>query len=395
MLFPEIGLIFSPLTYGRLVPLHLNFHLYGWLSFPVLGLLFHWFYTSKRLAEAAMWIWSISLIIGGASWLAGYSSGKIFLEWTGVSASVLEFTFFSLWVVLTYSYLTKNCRARESWSLLLLKIPLLVLLGSLPFVFHYALNQKVYPAINPTSGGPTGASLLGSTLGLILIFGCLPGLLPKALKFHKSMFVFALLLITHLVVFSLMDHGHVTNLSQEQYLGLGSLLLWIPIIFWYYRKFDWPTGSRLWLISFAFWGSLLTISATFMFLPGKLEYVKFTSLLVAHSHLAMAGMLTAISMLILFLLGNQNSSQVTQHKYLIQNFYFYLWNMALAIHLGALIGLGYIENTSLASSFRNDFNSQAFDLLRIIAGLLMTYCSVYWFISSIKYAIKNKTNLTA
>jgi cytochrome c oxidase cbb3-type subunit 1 len=60
----------------------------------------------------------------------------------------------------------------------------------------------------------------------------------------------------------------------------------------YLRHFTWPAGSRRWLLAFAGWGAMLLITALFTFLPGVLDRWKFTNALVAHTHIAMAGMLT-------------------------------------------------------------------------------------------------------
>ncbi len=40
LLFPALGNVFAPLTYGRWIPVHLNAQLYGWSSIPLIGLLF-------------------------------------------------------------------------------------------------------------------------------------------------------------------------------------------------------------------------------------------------------------------------------------------------------------------------------------------------------------------
>lgn len=380
----QAGNLIAPISYGRLVPLHLNFHLYGWLSVPILGLLIYWYYVSKKLSLLILISWSLCLLAGGYSWLTGNSSGKIFLEWHDIYGRILEATFFLLWAILSISYCKQQCKIRDNLAILILKLILLTVLGALPLLFHYALDRSVYPAINPTSGGPTGTSLLGSTLGLIIIFGCLPALLKGALIHYKAMLLFAFLLIIHFIIFSMMDHGHVTNLTMTQYLGLGSLVVWIPIIYWYYSRFEWPSGSRIWILSFSFWGSLLTLSATFMFLPGQLEYVKFTSFLVAHSHIAMAGMLTAICMLILTLLSKLDLTKANESNCLSNKPIFYLWNFSLALHLLTLIGLGIIENISPANSFRADIESHTLDIVRFCSGLLMTSCSVFWLSGSIK-----------
>ncbi len=46
LLWPEANRFLAPFTYGRWIALHLDFHLYGWCSFPLLAMLFH-FYLPK------------------------------------------------------------------------------------------------------------------------------------------------------------------------------------------------------------------------------------------------------------------------------------------------------------------------------------------------------------
>lgn len=43
LLWPGLNDLLAPLTYGRWVPLHLDWQLYGWCSLPLVGVLFHYY----------------------------------------------------------------------------------------------------------------------------------------------------------------------------------------------------------------------------------------------------------------------------------------------------------------------------------------------------------------
>lgn len=87
LLWPGLNDLLAPLTYGRWVPLHLDWQLYGWCALPLVGLLFHYYLPEDdRAAFAArlsLAIWSLALLAGGLSWLAGGVGGKLFLDWAG------------------------------------------------------------------------------------------------------------------------------------------------------------------------------------------------------------------------------------------------------------------------------------------------------------------------
>ncbi len=67
--------------------------------------------------------------------------------------------------------------------------------------------------------------------------------------------------------------------------------------------FGWAPVSRRWLGAAFVWWCLLVLTGWLDFLPGISERVKFTNVLVAHSHLAMAGMVTSLNVALLLNLG--------------------------------------------------------------------------------------------
>ena len=168
LLRPGLNDLLAPLTYGRWMPLHLNWQLYGWCALPLVGVLFRFYLPDDdRAASAARFAlgcWTATLFFGGLTWLAGQVGGKAFLDWTGAARSLWALAGLILWLVLMRQAARRNpLPAAWAWALL-------IALGAVPFVLYWAAGPGVYPAVNPDSGGPTGASLLGSTLGVIAIF---------------------------------------------------------------------------------------------------------------------------------------------------------------------------------------------------------------------------------
>ena len=83
--FPRLGLLLGPFGYGRILALHLELGLYGWTAIPMLGLVFTYFEFERwpERARTLLVVWSAALVAGAASWLAGRTSGKLFLDWSG------------------------------------------------------------------------------------------------------------------------------------------------------------------------------------------------------------------------------------------------------------------------------------------------------------------------
>ena len=385
--FPNLNNLIAPATYGRWAPVHLNFQLYGWSTIPIIGLLFKIYFPSKStdaLPKLAILVWSSSLIIGALSWLMGNSSGKIFLEWTGASKYIFISNLFFLWFVLSNKFIQTKMQYSRITSKL--KGTLLLFLLTVPFVLLVALDPKTFPPINVYSSGATGASLLISTLAIVLIFIFSPLIISDEHPSPKIIKIISICLFFHILGWSRLNHGHSSHFDLSQILGLASLIIWIPLLTWYYHNFSWHSSLLPWLKSFLTWSTILVISATLMFLPGNLEIAKFSSILVAHVHLAMAGMLTSFLFLLL-----SNYKDEKWAALLSARLPYILWNTGLVLHLIALIRLGGIESDHpgfgfLTSSYDNLL------VLRIIGGLLMLVASIDWLLKSIKLALRECLN---
>src|SRR5882724_10381623 len=180
LVWPALERWVSPFTYGRWMPLHTDWHLYGWCSLPIAGLFVRWLpppdHRHANVARGCVALWSLALLAAGMSWVDGYASGKLFLTSTGIFRFGLPTALVLLWACLA----AHLWHARHSLrpAAFVARGLLLSVLVVVPASLVWAGNTRVYPSVNPDSGGATGASLLGSTLVVV----ALVGLLPWALK---------------------------------------------------------------------------------------------------------------------------------------------------------------------------------------------------------------------
>lgn len=372
LLWPLVGDALAPLTYGRWTPLHLNWQLYGWCALPLVGALFAWSLDAARNdagrhARWALAAWTIALALGGGAWLGGAVSGKLFLDWQGWTRPLLPLVMFVLWLVLAWHF---RCRwerllAAERWGRALA----LALLLPVPVVFFWSTSPDVYPAVNPDSGGATGAALLGSTLGIVTIFMWLPYAL--GLEGRRRTAGFWWVLGVSWIAFAVVDRGHASHHSAAQVVALGTLLGWGGLLPWYWSRQDWPVAARPWLRAAAVWWALLVLTGWLTFLPGLSERLKFTHALVGHAHLAMAGLVTSVNAAILVVITRRRGGLPG----------FALWQIGCAVHVGAMLALGWSEAEHQAELFRSEAWTQLWLGVRLLGGALMTAASGAWLLT--------------
>ena len=377
LLWPESGRLLGPLTYGRWATVHLNVQLYGWCSIPLLGLLFRLYLpeANPRSGTLALHGWSGALAFSVVAWLAGEVSGKPFMEWSGPTRWVMPAAMVLLAAVLIRGYAQRLRTQSESRGWRVLKWIALLVLGTVPFVLAWAADPALYPVINPDSGGATGGSLLGSTLGIIVMFLAFPLIAGLPLKKRSRWLVACwLALAAHYGWFFALDHGHRSHHELSQIIALFSLILWWPLLVRYLAHFTWPEGSRRWLFAFAAWGAILLLTALFTFLPGVLDRWKFTNALVAHTHIAMAGMLSCFLILILIALDEPGRRRAA----LAEPIGFALWHGGALLMCGALLVLGTLEADQPARVYFSEPIAQLIYLLRLLAGGAMTLAVLRW-----------------
>jgi cytochrome c oxidase cbb3-type subunit 1 len=368
LLWPQLGEALAPLTYGRWMPLHLDWQLYGWCALPLVGALLNYYVgggeKSNRASRVALWAWTLALAFGGLMWLRGDTSGKLFLDWTGSTRVVWSLALLTLWFALFAAAWSRRHEI-AGWA-----HALLAALFAVPFALYRATTPEIYPAINPHSGGPTGASQLGSTLGTIAVFGVLPRLLRlPALGANRTRWKFVAVFSASLALYVGINHGDASHHQLDQIIGVGSLLLWIPVVVGYTRAFAWREGSAPWLRAAFVWWTLLVVTGWLTFLPGISERLKFTNALVAHSHLAMAGLVTSLHAAILFNLPGRWSPP---------RWSFWLWQAACALHIGSLLWLGWAEGNDASILYVRGGLADVCYGLRFLAGLAMLAASIAW-----------------
>lgn len=369
LLWPAVGDRIAPFTYGRWMPLHLDWQLYGWTALPVVGVLLARFLDDRGLAaaRAALAAWSLALALGGVSWLTGHESGKLFLEWTGLARPLLPAAMLILWGVLAWATLRSwpALAPRERW----LRGGLLAVLLPVPQALFWAMGREVYPAVNPDSGGATGAALLGSTLGIVTIFLLLPALLGvRAAHPRLRPRVVGALLGASWLLFAVISHGHVSHHAASAIAALGSLLLWIPLLALFWLDHAWSDAARPWVRAALVWWALLVASGWVSFLPEVSEALKFTHGLVGHAHLALAGLVTSVNAVLLTTLAGRPAPRGV----------FAAWQLGCALHVAALLALGAVEREHAAELFRSEAWTQALLGLRLAAGAVMLLASVRW-----------------
>ena len=315
-------------------------------------------------------------MLGGVSWLQGETSGKVFLDWAGLPRLIFIGTLVLLWCVLAssvFSVAPGQSRRRLGDQIGL------ALLALVPIALYWSAGQRVYPAFDPGTGGPTGASLLGSTLVIVLILALLPKLLGLAAGADLRTKTFWIWFGFDAGIFLLIGHGPSSHRQWPQILGLASLLVWVPVLICYLRRFPWSPLSRLWLHAGCWWWGALVVTGFASFLPGFLDRIKFTHALVAHAHLAMAGLLTSVSILILLNLATPCAPAVLP---LVNRGAFLCWHGGLLLQIVALSKLASIEIDDPGRLFSGGDLPGYF--LRLLAGLLMAGASLYWALGIIK-----------
>ncbi len=371
LLWPALGDTLAPLTYGRWMPLHLNWQLYGWCALPLVGALLGWCFDFRHPAvrthaRLVLSLWSAALALGGVSWLAGVSSGKLFLDWHGWARPVLPLAMVALW-----SFLGAHTVWR--WPDLgradrILRVGVLAGLVVVPPLLHWAAGRTVYPPVNPDSGGATGAALLGSTLALVTLYGFLPRQLGVPAARPTPWFWPAVGLSW--AAFLLIGHGHSSHHDLDQIVALALLFAWIPGLALRWRAGDWHAAARPWQTAALAWWALLVADGWLAFLPGISERWKFTHALVAHSHLAMAGLVTSAGMMMLAQAARRSVARAS----------FWTWQLGCAVHVAALLGLGWDELGDAHALFRSEPWTQALLGLRLAAGAGMTVAAGRWWL---------------
>ena len=380
LLAPGLNPLLGEWTYGRWMMVHMNLELYGWTSLPMVGFLFR-IYGADRAAmvkwcRPMLWLWSAALAAGALSWLAGHSSGKLFLDWTGYARVFFCDALLALWAFLVLaSIASRRDLPSRSAAASAGKIAGLAMLLAVPFVLYAASAPGGYPPVNPATGGPTGASQLESSLAIVLILLMLPfGLAPR--KQGRSRVVAAAwtVLAGEALLCAALGRGDVSHHQPAQYLSLASLLAWIPLVPAYYGAFAWNPNTLLWRRAFQAWWAALVVTGWIFFLPGVLDHFKFTDGLVGHSFVAMAGFTSSLIVFVMVQMLGDGGWIFNRARS------FYLWHGSVAAYVILMTVAGWREGfdpsfTIVPGTLRNTLYA-----LRLVTGVLMLAASADWFI---------------
>ena len=381
LLLPQLNRWLGEWTYGRWIMVHMNVALYGWASLPMLGFLFR-VYGADRGAIAAwcrpvLWAWSAALAVASLTWLSGESSGKLFLDWSGYARIAFPLAMLALWLLLAVAFIRTWNTADAAWTARIAKLLGLVILFAVPFAIYVASSPDLYPAVNPDTGGPTGASQLESSLLVVAIVL----MLPFGLAHRKSGRLWPVAaswvaLIAESALCVAMAHGDASHHSAAQFLSLGSLLLWLPLTPAYYAAFEWHANTRRWRNAFLWWWGGLLVSGWVLFLPGVLDHFKFTDGLVGHSFTAMAGFLSALLIFVMVQLLGEDGWIFTQNRS------FYAWNWGVFAYVAIMSLSGWFEGSDPAFTIALSPLRNVLYILRLATGVIMLAASLEWLVGA-------------
>jgi cytochrome c oxidase cbb3-type subunit 1 len=368
LMFPQLQL--GEWSYGRWVPVHLNVQLFGWTSLPLVAWLLHIYEVDRsklaRWAPAAVWAWTAALAAGALQWLGGRTSGKIFLDWQGGALWGLVVAMAGLWLVLTAA-----CRERSAaWTVTRRRLAWagVAVLAAVPPAMVYAASPKVYPPVDVTTGGPTGASLLGSTLIVVTLMMLLPRAGAASGRGRAGWGVWTYL-VNCWLVFVAAEWIGGTHFQFHQIGAMALLLPWAWLVPWDWAGFTWPEGTRGWRRGVFGWWGLLVLTGVTMYLPGLLDRIKFTQGLVAHSHLAMAGFTTSFCALVLVALTGRRLGGGRAVA---------AWHGAALAMVLVLAGMGWAEGGGYSWMLENPWWRTAGMHFRACCGAVLLGASVVW-----------------
>jgi len=377
LLLPALNKLSGEWTYGRWIMVHMNLELYGWTSLPLVGFLFKVYGADRgeiaRWCRPVVWVWSAALGVGAVSWLNGYSSGKLFLDWSGFARVLFACALLGLWLLLTGAFVASVRRARSTVAARAAQLAGLATLLAVPFVLYIAANPNLYPPVNPATGGPTGASQLESSLAVVVILLLLPfGIAKRKPGTSRIITASWLVLLAESLLCAALGRADVSHHAPAQYLSLGSLLAWLPLTPAYYAAFAWNENTRRWRVAFLWWWGALLVTGWIFFLPGVLDHIKFTDGLVGHSFVAMAGFTSSLIIFAMVQMMGEDGWIFNRSRS------FYLWHASVIAYIALMTVAGWREGfdpafTIVPGTLRNTLYA-----LRLLTGIGMLLASLDW-----------------
>ncbi len=379
LLLPGLNPWLGEWTYGRWMMVHMNIALYGWCSLPMLGFLFKVYGADRgsfsNWCRPVLWLWSGALVAGSISWLSGQSSGKLFLDWSGFARVFFPVVMEALWLLLIVAFISKPQGDPDSTLVTrIAKMVGLIILAAVPLAIYFASSSSVYPALNPDTGGPTAASQLESSLGVVLILLILPfGITRRTQSLSKAVTLSWIVFLAEAGLCVALGRTDVSHHRPAQYLSLASLLVWIPLIPAYCAAFRWHAATRGWRIAMFWWWGGLVVSGWVLFLPGVLDRIKFTDVLVGHSIVAVAGFLTALLIFVMIQLMGEEDAWIFNRRWS-----FHAWNLGVLAYVVIISIAGWIEGANPAFTIVPGPAREFLYIVRLLTGVAMLAGSLEW-----------------
>jgi len=382
LLMPRLNNLLGEWTYGRWIMVHMNLELYGWTALPLLGFLFA-IYGAKHRAvvkwcRPVLWAWSTALGVGAFSWLSGHSSGRLFLDWSGYAGVLFPMAMVAIWVLLLAALIANQFQPQaEPVRWILAKIAGLGVLLAVPFLIYVASGPGGYPAVNPDTGGPTGTSQLESSLAIVGVLLLLPfGLTKRHAEQSRAVTIAWVTLLAEGLLCGLLSRSDISHHLPTQYLSLGSMLVWIPLIPAYFAAFEWNSNTRRWRFAFLWWWAALVITGWVLFLPGVLDHFKFTDGLVGHSFVAMAGFTSSLMIFAMVQLLGDGGWIFNRSRS------FYLWHGSVIAYIVVVTVAGWREGFDPSFTIVPGLERNALYTLRLLTGISMLVASVDWLVDA-------------
>ena len=382
LLVPSLNHWLGEWTYGRWITVHMNLELYGWTSLPLVGFLFKTYGADHgepaKWCRPVLWAWSIALCVGSLSWLSGYSSGKLFLDWSGYARFVFPVALLALWLLLVFA-MRKNWSDPEYANTAgrAARIIGLLILLAVPFALYIESSPNLYPAVNPDTGGPTGASQLESSLMIVVILLMLPfGITQRKSGHSRNITIGWIVLVAQSLLCLALGRADSSHHNPAQYLSLGSLLVWLPLMPAYFAAFKWNSNTRRWRFAFLWWWAALVLTGWIFFLPGVLDHFKFTDGLVGHSFVAMAGFTSSLLIFVMIqLMGNDGWIFNRSRS-------FYLWHGSVISYIVVITIAGWREGFDPTFTIVPGTARNLLYVLRLLTGIFMFFASLDWFVDA-------------
>ncbi|MEY3898052.1 MAG: hypothetical protein RLZZ214_3573 [Verrucomicrobiota bacterium] len=373
ILLLEPSLQIAPWTYGRWIPVHLNVQLYGWTALPLVAWLFSMYEVgrskSAAWAQATVWAWSAVLAMGALHWLGGETGGKIFLDWKDGALWAFVVALVMLWAVLMMAW-----RERAGgWTKLKWRVSLggLIGLAMVPGAIILTASPKTYPPVDHLTGGPTGSSLLGSSLIVVGLMLLLPRVVAGSGNGKAGWGTWAYFGFCW-IFFGVAEAVGGTHFDWWQNFSLLLMPPWAWLLARDWKGFSWPRDSRVWRMAMFGWWGLLVLTGYLMYFPWILDRIKFTQGLVAHSHLAMAGFTTSFcALLVVFLTGKRVGGLVSVT----------LWHVAVVVMIITLATMGWKEGSEPSWMLMKPGWREMGLTMRSVCGILMLSASAGWLIN--------------